>query len=153
GTTIAIFLLIELGGGLAVSRGIAGGVKVEGAIVIGLLIGVACGLVNGLVVSIGRVPSFVMTLGMLSGARGLTLYATDGNSVSASIPRFMTLGQGFPLVLIVLLVVACGAALLTRTQAGRYILAIGGNEQAAHLTGVNVTVYKTLTYALSGLAA
>lgn len=153
GMTLAVFAVIEVAGGFAVAKGIAGGVKVEGAIVIGLMIGMACGLLNGLVVSFGRVPSFVMTLGMLSAARGLTLYATDGNSVTAAVPRFMALGQGLPLVLIVLLVVCAGTVLLTRTRGGRYVLSIGGNEQASHLNGVPVITYKTLAYVLSGLAA
>jgi ribose/xylose/arabinose/galactoside ABC-type transport system permease subunit len=153
GVAGGVLLLTEAVLGFAVSKGLAGGVKMEGAILVGLLVGVACGLVNGVIVSVGRVPSFVMTLGMMSAARGLTLYATDGNSVRASVPRFMTLGQGTPLVLITLAVVGLGALLLTRTRAGRCLLAIGGNETAARLTGVPVSVYKTLAFVLSGLGA
>jgi ribose/xylose/arabinose/galactoside ABC-type transport system permease subunit len=139
--------------GILVAHGAAGGLRVEGAIVLALLIGMACGLINGLVVSLGRVPSFVVTLGMLSAARGLTLYATDGNSIPAAYPRLMALGQGNPLVVITLLVVVAGAILLNRTRAGRNILAIGGNEQASFLTGVDVPRYKTLVYMLGGLTA
>jgi ribose/xylose/arabinose/galactoside ABC-type transport system permease subunit len=126
---------------------------VEGAIVVGLLIGLACGMVNGLGVAIGRVPPFVMTLGMYSAARGLALYATDGSSVRASIPRFMALGTGTPLTIITLAVVAAGALLLNRARVGRYLLAIGGSEQAAHLSGVSVGVQKTVAYMIAGLAA
>src|SRR5262249_8487607 len=86
-------------------------------------------------------------------ARGLTLYATDGSSVRASVPRFMTLGQGTPLVLITLAVVGFGTLLLTRTRAGRCLLAIGGNETAARLSGVPGSVYKTPAFAPSGLGA
>jgi ribose/xylose/arabinose/galactoside ABC-type transport system permease subunit len=148
-----VFLAVELVAGFAIARGVAGGVKVEGAIALALLIGMGCGLVNGLGVSLGRVPSFVMTLGMLSAARGLTLYATDGNSVPAAIPRFMALGQGTPLALVVLVVVVTGSILLARTRPGRYILSIGGNEQASHLSGVPVAWNKTLAYALCGLTS
>jgi ribose/xylose/arabinose/galactoside ABC-type transport system permease subunit len=140
-------------GGALIARGAAGGVRVEGAILLALLIGAACGLLNGLIVSLGRVPSFVVTLGMLSAARGLTLYATDGNSVPAAYPRLMALGQGNPLVVITFLAVAAGVILLNRTRAGRNILAIGGNEQASYLTGVDVVRYKTLAYLLAGGAA
>ena len=108
---------------------------------------------NGLTVSLGKVPPFIATLGMLSAARGLTLYATDGSSVSAATPRFMALGQGLPLVVIVLIVVLVGSVLLTRTRFGRTILAVGGNEQATHLSGVNVAEYKTLAYMVSGICA
>lgn len=150
---LALFLFLELAIGVLVSKAIAGGVKVEGAIILALLIGAAGGLVNGSVIAHGRVPAFVMTLGMLSAARGLTLYATDGNSVSASVPRFMALGQGTPLVVIVLVVVVAGAILLAKTKPGRYILSIGGNETAARLTGVPVAKIKTLAYVLSGTCA
>lgn len=149
----AVFVIAVVGLGLALMRGLAGGVKMEGALIIGLLIGLSCGLVNGLVVSVGRVPSFVMTLGMMSAARGLTLYATGGSSVSAIVPRFMALGQGVPLLLITMLTVVFGSLLLTRTRTGRYILAIGGNEQASRLTGVPVGAFKTGAFLLSGLTA
>lgn len=150
---LCVFGIVEVLGSFALAKGIAGGVKVEGAIVLGLLVGAGCGIINGLTVSVGKVPSFIATLGMLSAARGLTLYATDGSSVTASVPRFMALGQGFPLVIIVLIVVLVGSVLLTRTCFGRTILAIGGNEQATHLSGVNVAEYKTLAYAVSGICA
>ena len=150
---LSLFLSLEFVTGTLMAMGVAGGVKVEGAIVLALFIGAACGLVNGTVIALGRVPAFVMTLGMLSAARGLTLYATDGNSIRASVPRFMSLGQGAPLIVIVLVVVVLGAILLSWTRPGRYILSVGGNETASLLTGVPVTTIKTLAYALSGMCA
>ncbi len=137
----------------ALLRGAAGGVRLEGALIAALAVGAGCGLANGLLVSLGRVPSFVATLGMLTAARGLTVYATDGNSVSGLPPRLGTLGQGAALVLISLAVVLAGAVLQTRTRAGRSIQAIGANEEATRLAGVPVLFYKTLAYLLSGLAA
>lgn len=151
--SIGIFAAIEIVLGLLLTRFIAGGVKMEAGILIGLSVGTACGLLNGLTVSIGRVPSFVATLGMMSAARGLTLYATDGSSVTASFQRFMALGQGAPLVVITLVVVALGSLILTRLKLGRYTLAIGGSEQASRLSGVDVQLYKTAGFALCGLAA
>lgn len=155
GTVVALLVavLIEVVAGLALGQATAGGLKVEGAILVGLLIGMGCGLVNGTVVSYGRVPPFIATLGMLTAARGLTLTATDGSSVSTPMPRLLALGQGWPLVIITLLMVALGSGLLTRMRTGRYLLAIGGNEQASRLTGVDVAAYKTLAYVLAGLAA
>lgn len=153
-TTCAIaFALVDGVFGAAMYRGVAGGVKVEAAVLIGVCIGVACGLVNGAVVSMGRVPSFVATLGLMSAARGLTLYATGSQSVSIPFERFRALGGGFPVLAITLCVVVAGAILLARFRAGRYIVAIGGNEQAAVLSGVPVASYKTLAYVLSGLCA
>jgi len=108
-------------------------------------------LVNGLVVAVGRVPPFVVTLGLLTAARGLTVYATDGNSVSGLPPALGRLGEGFPLVAIAAVVVLAGALLQATTRTGRYIRAIGANEEAARLAGVNVPFYKALAYVLSGL--
>ena len=148
-----VLFLVEILMGWGLARGLAGGVKMEGAIVVCLLIGLACGLVNGMGIALGRIPPFVMTLGMMSAARGLTLYATDGSSVPTQIPRFMALGQGLPLSVIALVVVVLGTLLLSRFRAGRYVLAIGGNEQAARLSGVDVVANKTLAYALAGICA
>jgi ribose transport system permease protein len=134
-------------------QGSAGGVRLEGAILAALGLGVSCGLLNGLVVAVGKVPSFVVTLGMLTAARGLTVYATDGNSVSGLPPRLGALGEGAALVGIALVVVAASAVLQARTRAGRLIQAIGANEEATRLSGVPVGSYKVLAYVLSGLAA
>ena len=148
-----VFVLLDVLLGAALFRGVGAGVRVEWAVLVGLSVGAACGLLNGAVVSIGGVPPFVATLGLMSAARGLTLYATSSQSVSIPFERFRALGTGAPLLVITLLVVVAGAALLAWYRAGRYILAIGGNEQAALLSGVPVNSHKTLAYILSGLCA
>jgi len=132
---------------------VAGGVKVEGAILIGLAIGISSGLINGVIVANGGVPPFVATLGMMSAARGLTLYATSSQSVSVPFERFRALGSGIPLMAVTLVVAVCGGLLLLKHRAGRYMLAVGGNEQAALLSGVPVAATKILAYGLSGLCA
>lgn len=148
-----VLIVVECALGLALGTGLANGVKVEGAVLVAIAIGISCGLMNGLGVSIGKVPPFIMTLGMMSAARGLTLFATNGASVSALVPRLMALGQNSPMFIITLLVVGLGAVGLNRMKAGRYFLTIGGNEQATRLSGVDVSLYKTVAYALSGLCA
>ena len=150
---VLAFAILDGTGAMLMWRGLAGGVKVEFAIAVGLCVGIAGGLFNGVVVSAGRIPPFVATLGMMSAARGLTLYATSSQSVNVPFDRFRALGAGAPLLTITALVVIAGAVLLARFRAGRYILAIGGNEQAALLTGVSVKNYKTLAYVLSSLGA
>jgi ribose transport system permease protein len=128
----------------------------------GMSVGAACGLVNGLATAVGKAPAFVTTLGMMSAARGLTLFLTDGQSVSRFPDSFQMLGLGVVPVagflvpapfLVALTVVLCGAAIVRFTAAGRYMLALGGSEQAARLSGVAVVRYKTLVYTLSGLCA
>jgi ribose/xylose/arabinose/galactoside ABC-type transport system permease subunit len=104
-------------------------------------------------IAFGRVPPFVMTLGMLTAARGLTVAATDGNSVSGLPERLGTLGEGAPLVLIALATVVVGSLILDRTHFGRAVRAVGGNEQAARLSGIDVARVKLLAYVFSGLCA
>lgn len=152
-TAVGAGLVATLLGAVVVQKLTAGGIRLEGAILAALAVGLGCGLLNGLVVALGRVPAFVVTLGMLTAARGLTVYATDGASVSELPPRLGALGQGLPLVLIALVVVVAAAVLQARTRPGRMIQALGANEEAARLSGVNVNLYKTLAYVLSGLGA
>jgi ribose/xylose/arabinose/galactoside ABC-type transport system permease subunit len=131
----------------------AGGIRLEGALLAAIAVGAGCGLANGLMITLGRVPPFVVTLGMLTAARGLTIYATDGNSVSGLPPRLWPLGEGITLVGIAAAVVLIGMVIRNVTAAGRYIQAIGGNEEAARLSGVDVAFYKTLAYAISGVCS
>lgn len=140
-------------GATVLASGMAGGVRLEGALLAALGVGLGCGLLNGLVVAWGRVPSFVVTLGMLTAARGLTVYATNGNSVSGLPPRLAPLGEGGGLAVITLTVVLISAIFQTRTRAGRFLQAVGANEEAARLSGVNVQAHKVLAYMLSGLGA
>jgi ribose/xylose/arabinose/galactoside ABC-type transport system permease subunit len=116
-------------------------------------VGVSCGLINGLATSFGKVPSFVVTLGMLTAARGLAVYATDGNSVSGLPPALGGLGQGLALVIIALAVVGSGAVLQSWMRPGRYFMSIGANEEATRLAGVDVPAYRTFAFVLSGLGA
>jgi ribose/xylose/arabinose/galactoside ABC-type transport system permease subunit len=150
GATVA---LVVAAGGAGIGRLAAAGLGLGGALVAALGLGLGCGLLNGLVVALGRVPPFVVTLGMLIAARGLTVYATDGSSISGLPPALGTLGQGGALAAITLAVVLSGALLQGRTRTGRFIQAIGANEEAARLSGLAVPLYKTLAYALSGLTA
>ncbi|MBY0495095.1 MAG: ribose ABC transporter permease [Cyanobacteria bacterium] len=121
-----------------------------------LLAGVGCGLINGLLVSIGRLPPFIATLGMMSVARGAALVFTEGRPVSGFSEGFRWIATGslgfVPApVLVMLIVYAIAHFALTRTTFGRYVYAIGGNEEATRLSGVAVRFHKTAVYAVSGL--
>jgi ribose transport system permease protein len=151
--TTLVIVLVEVAAALAIRAGTAGGIRLEGAMLAALAVGCGCGILNGLVVTVGRVPPFVATLGMYTAARGLAVFATGGNSVSGLPSRLGGIGLGWPLVIIALTFVAGGTVLLGRLRAGRYLFAIGGNEEAARLTGVDVGGHKTLAYMLSGICA
>ena len=132
------------------------------ALVVGVAVGFLSGTLNGLLITLGRLPPFIATLGMMSVARGAALLFTEGRPISGFSDsfRFLATGKllGVPMPVIVMLAVyAIAYFLLTRTKLGRYTYAIGGNEEATILSGVNVKLYKTLIYGicggLSGLAA
>ncbi|MGA2066472.1 MAG: ribose ABC transporter permease [Thermoguttaceae bacterium] len=123
-----------------------------------LLIGSLLGLANGLVITKGRVPPFVVTLGTMSIFRGAAHLFTGAQPISGFSPAFRSLGAGtvlripVPIILFVLSVVAA-AALLRRTRWGRYLYAVGGNLQAARLSGIPVERCTTAAYVLCGLTA
>lgn len=124
----------------------------------GLLAGTLAGLANGLLIAKVKLPPFVATLGMFSFARGLALTLTGGVTVPGLPQEFLAIGSGnvgpIPTpFLIVIIVFVISHLLLTRTRLGRYIYAIGGNEEAARLSGINVTLYKALAYVICGFLA
>jgi ribose transport system permease protein len=128
------------------------------ALLAGLGVGALSGLVNGLLVTFGRLPPFIATLGTMSVARGCALLYTDGRPVSGFSEGFRAIatGQflGVPMpVWIMLAVYAVAHFLLRRTKFGRYVYAIGGNEEASLLSGVPVTLYKNAIYVVGGVLA
>jgi ribose transport system permease protein len=132
------------------------GQPVAVAIAAALAIGAATGLVNGVLVSWGGLPPFIVTLGMMSVARGAALLFTEGRPVSGFDETFRALATGSVAfvpapVVIMLAVYAVAHIVLTKTTFGRYVYAIGGNEEATRLSGVLVRRQKTLIYGVSGL--
>ncbi|WP_026552755.1 ABC transporter permease [Arthrobacter sp. H20] len=126
------------------------------AVVGGLLIGTLSGAVSGYAVAFGRLPSFIATLAMLSIARGLTLVISDGRPI-ATAPEVSFLGGNLgviPMPIVVLVVAGLVAAfILNFTVMGRYMYAVGGNKEAARLSGVPVRKVLITVFALSGLFA
>jgi ribose/xylose/arabinose/galactoside ABC-type transport system permease subunit len=126
------------------------------ALVVGIAVGFLSGTVNGLLITLGRLPPFIATLGMMSVARGAALLFTEGRPnlrlfQTAFVSWRPAKCWAFPMPVIVMLAVyAIAYFLLTRNEAGRYTYAIGGNEEATILSGVNVKLYKTLIYGICG---
>jgi ribose/xylose/arabinose/galactoside ABC-type transport system permease subunit len=142
--------------GVVLASALNAGLPIPLAIFIGLGVGLLCGLVNGLLITFGNLPPFISTLGMMSVARGAALLYTQGRPISGFTGsfRFLAVGEilSVPVPVIIMIVVYLIAhTLLTRTKLGRYTYAIGGNEEAALLSGINVKFYKTIVYGLSGL--
>ena len=145
--------------GVAGTWALTHGLPVPLAVVLGALTGGACGLVNGLLVGVLRLPPFVATLGTMGALRGLALYLTDGRTITEGVPR--TLGRlsdgrllGIPAPVWVLLPLALLAHfVLTRTRFGRYCYAQGGNPQAAFLAGIPTGLVLASVYVLCGACA
>ncbi|MGF1338741.1 substrate-binding domain-containing protein [Streptomyces flavovirens] len=133
------------------------GVPVWLAVILAVATGIACGFVNGALVAYGKLPSFIATLAMLSVARGLSLVISQGSPIafpdSVSVLGD-TLGGWLPVPVLVMIAMGLLTALiLARTYIGRSMYAIGGNEEAARLSGLRVNKQKLAIYALSGLFA
>ncbi|NIA70591.1 ABC transporter permease [Pelagibius litoralis] len=170
---------LSVGSVLALAGVVAGllvkaGIPVVPAMMLGVASGTLCGLVNGFVITRMRITPFVATLGMMMIARGIALQVTGAAPISRLGEAFGVLGNGalfrilemgdngFPRVIfpgipypaILLLVMAlAGAYLLRQRQVGRHIYAVGSNEEAARLAGVNVARTKIEAYAMSGTLA
>ena len=163
------------GSGSLATLGVTG--ATVAAIVVGTGTGAAIGAVNGAVTAYGRIAPFIVTLASMTIARGAARLYTGGVPIgfpppgdpasaakTAALDALNRLGggriplpgmeRGFPVpALIMLLLVAAGAFVLTRTRFGRYVYAIGGNEEAARLSGVPVRAVKLAAYAISGACA
>jgi ribose transport system permease protein len=122
----------------------------------GLGVGAAAGLLNGLLVTFLRMPSFIATLGTMSVFEGLTLFITQGNPIALTNAGFLAIGLARPLgvpmpVWIILGVVIVFGLILARTRFGRYVYATGDNAEASRLSGVKVYRVKILTFVISGV--
>ncbi|MFD3501983.1 substrate-binding domain-containing protein [Streptomyces sp. NPDC058676] len=133
------------------------GVPVVIAVVLAVATGIAAGLVNGFLIAYGKLPPFIATLAMLSVARGLSLVISEGSPIAFpdSVSHLGdTLGGWLPVPVLVMIVMGLIAAfVLGRTYIGRSMYAIGGNEEAARLSGLRVKKQKLAIYALSGVFA
>lgn len=132
------------------------GIAVPLAVSGGLGLGVVLGLINGLIITKANVPPFVTTLGMMTVARGLALTYTQGRPITGLPDAFRFMGTGsvgpvpMPIV-IAAFAFLIGYVLLTRTEVGKYILALGNNPVAARYAGVAVDRYTAFVYAVSGM--
>jgi ribose/xylose/arabinose/galactoside ABC-type transport system permease subunit len=144
--------------GICLALALEAGVPAPVAMAIALAVGTACGLVNGLLITLGRLPPFIATLGMMSVARGVALMLAEGRPISGFSEGFRAIATERILaipapVLITIVIYAVAHFVLTRTVFGRTTYAIGGNEEAARLSGVQVRFHKTAVYGGAGLTS
>jgi ribose transport system permease protein len=123
-----------------------------------LLAGALAGAINGLLVTRGKIPAFIVTLGMLGIARGAALVLTGGKPVYGLPAELLYLGQGRPFAIPTPVFIFLGVALLAHyvlayTRFGKHTLVIGDNEAAARATGIHVEAHRLKLYTLSGMMA
>ena len=163
GIDLSIGSVVALSGTVAVMVAIAG-VPNWISMLIGVLTGVVVGLLNGLMVTRLKLPPFIATLGMMLVARGVALTITNANAwpapegfgdlgnqtIFGTGPKFP--GISYP-VIIMVVVALIFSFILGKMRIGRYIYAVGSNEEAARLSGINVKQVKLIAYMISGMLA
>lgn len=130
------------------------------AIMLALVLGAACGLLNGLITTVGRIEPFIATLGTMGIYRGLTTWLSQGGAITLRNPDIQSLYRpaysgnllGVPVPVIVIFVTAALAAfVLYRTRYGRHLLAVGSSEDVARYSGISVKRVRTIAYVVQGL--
>jgi len=128
------------------------------SVLVALIFGAFIGLINGLIIAKGKIQAFIATLGTMTIFRGVTYVYTNGTPISGLGQGFMAIGNdkilGIPVPVIIMIVIfIIGYYLLTQVRFGRYVYALGGNEDSARLSGINTQKIKTLIYVISGIMA
>ncbi|HDL4099842.1 Ribose import permease protein RbsC [Mannheimia haemolytica] len=158
--------------GVAAAMIVNAGVPVPLGMILGILVGGICGLINGILVTRMKLPPFIATLGMMMVARGLALYVTNAAPVSGMPESFANLGNGalfkiveeganglpkvvfagipYPVIIMIFITVLFTFA-LSKLKVGRYLYAIDSNEEAARLSGIKTNIVKIYAYVASGL--
>jgi ribose transport system permease protein len=163
GIDLSIGSVVALTGTVAVMAAIAG-VPIWISMLIGLIVGIACGFVNGLMITKLKLPPFIATLGMMMVARGIALTITNANALPAPDAfgalgnnTILRTGQQFPgipyPVLIMIAMAFIFHFILSKTRIGRYTYAVGSNEEAARLSGIKVNQVKITAYIFCSLFA
>ncbi|NLJ25124.1 MAG: ABC transporter permease [Firmicutes bacterium] len=158
GIDLSVGSVLSLASCLSAGMMINMGWNIWVAVAMGLFIGGLMGFINGLLITKIPLPPFIATLGMMGVARGLAFVYTGGAPIYSFHGNFRFLGNGMvgpiPFPVILMLVVYCFAhILLTRTKVGRFSYAIGGNEEAAILSGIPIAWYKGIVYTMTGFLA
>ncbi|AQU80474.1 ribose ABC transporter permease [Planococcus faecalis] len=156
---------LSVGSTLALTGAVTAGMMASGidpifAMLLGLLLGAVLGAINGIIIAKGKVAPFIATLATMTIYRGLTLVYTDGRPISGlgDSLTFQMLGKGYFLgipIPVVTMIVSFGILyfILKKTTFGRRVYAVGGNEEASILSGINADRIKIYVYSLLGLLA
>lgn len=153
---LSVGSIVAMSGTLTVGFIVNQGVPIGAAIVIGLVFGTLAGFINGFIVSTFKVPSFIITMAMMNVASGIAYVYSGGQSTRIKDDLFIAIGTGYlfntiPLpVVYMIILIAIISFVLSKTQFGTYIYAIGGNREAARLSGVPTKKVEIVVFTISG---
>lgn len=155
GIDLSVGSLVAFSGVIAASF-VRGGYSIWTAILLALIASLVLGSVSGFFIAKRRIAPFIVTLAMMTIARGLTYVYSDGKPISGFSQAYLNIGKGdflkipIPVWILIIVFVVC-YIVLYHTSMGRYIYAVGGNEHAALVSGINVTKVKIFVYSVSGI--
>lgn len=154
---LTVGAVVAMCGTLTVGFIVNQGLPVELAIIGGILLGVLFGFINGVIVSTFKVPSFIITMAMMNVANGIAYVYSGGQSTRITDGFFISIGTGYlfsliplPVLYMILLIIVI-SFLLVKTRFGVYVYAIGGNREAARLSGIPIRKIEIIVFTLSGL--
>lgn len=155
GIDLSVGSIFALSGALTAGMMVAG-IPAFAAIILGMVLGGIMGACNGFLIAKGKVPAFIATLAMMTILRGATLVYTNGQPITGLGDDFYGIGNGYLLnipipVIVTGIVIILSYYLLFQYKIGRYIFALGGNEEASRLSGINTKGIKMLVYSISGI--
>lgn len=158
GIDLSVGSIIALSGVISAGCVARYGLPIPVALLVGALIGLVIGSVNGGIIAFTTIPPFIVTLATMNVARGLAKVYTGGSPVRVVTKEWQFLGAGYigpvPVpVIIMIVVVIITAFIMNRTKMGRHIYAVGGNAQAAVFSGIKVSKVKFFVHAFSGVMA
>jgi inositol transport system permease protein len=122
-------------------------------LLIGLCVGLVAGLINGMLIAYTRIPPFIATLGMMVSARGFARWWSTGNPISFPTESYSAIGTGMNPVLVFVALAILFQCIMTYTKYGKHCYAIGSNEAATRMSGINVNQHKVMVYVLAGALA
>ena len=149
---LAVGAIVAMSGTLTVGFVVNQGLPIGVAIAAGIIIGVVAGLIDGMVVSKFRVPAFIITMAMMNVCNGIAYVYSGGQSTRITDKFYLFNIIPLPVVYMVILIIVF-SFLLSKTKFGTYVYAIGGNREAARLSGVPIKKVEIIVFTLSGALA
>nr|WP_245548473.1 ribose ABC transporter permease [Gracilibacillus lacisalsi] len=158
GIDLSVGSVLALTGTIVMASQVDFGTSIFTAILFGLVAGALIGVINGVIITYGKIAAFITTLAMMTIARSTALYYADAGAIAGSNMDYRAIGNeylfGIPIpVYIFAFVVVIAFILLEKTTFGRHIYAVGGNSSAAHLSAVPINKITIMTYMICGLTA